>query len=171
MGIGDEMARVTGLFKSSEGVNNLSTTGFECTSVTNQKLLKLEKTSLEAYCRRSFLRVYPVGTEVASGNYDPVPGLLRGAQLVCLNTQTRDENAWMLRSYFTANGDQDPTRIGYVVKPSWLRGEGGRNGNLRRIEISVLSEYFEVKVRLLGSPEDRRRNQRSEFSFTVQDYC
>jgi len=36
------------------------------------------------------LRVYPVGTELASGNYDPIPGLERGAQMIALNTQTRD---------------------------------------------------------------------------------
>ena len=58
-----------------------------------------------AYSRRSFMRVYPVGTEVTSKNYDPIPGLMRGAQLIALNTQTNDDYAWLMMSYFTAGGN------------------------------------------------------------------
>jgi hypothetical protein len=58
--------------------------------------------------------VYPVGTELASGNYDPIPGLARGAQMIAINTQTRDEWAWLMMSYFTAGTERTLTRMGYI---------------------------------------------------------
>ena len=54
------------------------------------------------YTRRSFLRVYPAGTEIGSSNFSPIPGLQRGAQLIALNTQTKDDFAWLMMSYFCA---------------------------------------------------------------------
>jgi hypothetical protein len=59
------------------------------------------KKSLE-YTKRSFLRIYPLGTEIGSGNYNPIPGLQRGAQIIALNTQTKDDYSWLMMSYFTA---------------------------------------------------------------------
>ena len=96
------MARVTGMFKSPEGIKNHESNFFQCTSITSEKLLKVDKEEVQAYCRRSFLRIYPEAVEVASDNYNPIPALERGAQIIALNTQTKDDEAWLLKSYFVA---------------------------------------------------------------------
>jgi hypothetical protein len=165
------MARVTGMFKSPTGVSNPLSTPYECTSVTNEKLLKLPRNECEDYCRRSFLRIYPVATELASGNYDPIPGLARGAQIIALNTQTKDDSAWLMMSYFTAGCDRELTRKGYVEKPIWMRSNVKRDSRLRKIEITVLSSIFDVQVRFFGTEEDLKRNEGSKLSFHVRDYC
>ena len=170
MGVGDEMARVTGMFKSPEGVNNNISTGLQCTSVTNSKLNKLDRNLIQNYCKRSFLRIYPVGTELASGNYDPIPALSRGAQLIALNTQTRDDYAWLMMSYFTAGKEGNLSRVGYVEKPIWMRSSVVRDNSLRRVQISVLSEYFDVKFIFFGSEDDKKRNKDSKYCFTMRDY-
>ena len=43
-----------------------------------------------------------MATEFASSNYNPVPVLRIGAQIIALNTQTKDDYAWLMMSYFTA---------------------------------------------------------------------
>ena len=73
------------------------------------------------YTKRSFLRIYPLGTEINSGNYNPIPALERGAQMIALNTQTKDNYAWLMMSYFTAGVTQPPEMIGYIAKPIHLR--------------------------------------------------
>lgn len=67
------------------------------------------------------MRVYPVATELASGNYNPIHGLQRGAQIIAINTQTKDEFAWLMMSYFTAGKAEEAKSIGYVEKPEHLR--------------------------------------------------
>ena len=62
-----------------------------------------------------------MGTELNSGNYDPIPALSRGAQLIALNTQTRDDSAWLLMSYFTGDTDSNLPQRGYIEKPIWMR--------------------------------------------------
>ena len=37
-----------------------------------------------------------------SNNYDPIPSLQIGAQIIALNTQTKDDQVLMLMSYFKA---------------------------------------------------------------------
>lgn len=96
------MAKVTALFKNPEGIDSLNSQPYHCVSLTNKKLSAVDEGYCQNYTSKSFLRVYPVATEVASSNFDPIPSLLRGAQLIALNTQTKDDFAWMLRSYFTA---------------------------------------------------------------------
>ncbi len=44
-----------------------------------------------------------------------------GAQIIALNTQTKDNYAWLMMSYFTAGRPQIPGTIGFVQKPLHLR--------------------------------------------------
>jgi len=56
-----------------------------------------------------------------------VPALKLGAQIIALNTQTKDDYAWLMRSYFTAGRQNMITeKIGYVEKPLHLRSNNPR---------------------------------------------
>ena len=37
--------------------------------------------------------------------------------------------------------------------------------------MAILSKKFDVKIKFMGSEEDRRRNQESHYCFTVRDFC
>lgn len=114
------MARVTSLFKNHQGLSNPSPLCYQCVSLTNKALKKLQLTNCQSYTRDSFLRVYPVGTEVTSANYNPVYSLQAGAQIIAINAQTKDDYAWLIMSYFTAGRRGDPKAFGYVAKPEYL---------------------------------------------------
>ena len=64
--------------------------------------MKANENFIIDYTKRSWLRIYPLATEINSGNFDIVPHLRIGAQIIALNTQTKDEFALMQMSYFTA---------------------------------------------------------------------
>jgi hypothetical protein len=59
-----------------------------------------------------------------SNNYYPIPMLEAGTQIIALNTQTKDDNVWLLMSYFTTGREMNPRNIGYVDKPAHLRAKG-----------------------------------------------
>jgi hypothetical protein len=44
-----------------------------------------------------------------------------GAQIIALNTQTKDDNAWMLYRYFCGGPAVNMANRGYVLKPERLR--------------------------------------------------
>jgi hypothetical protein len=44
-----------------------------------------------------------------------------GAQIIALNTQTKDEYAWMMYGYFCGGYSPNPAWRGYVLKPAKLR--------------------------------------------------
>ena len=115
------MAKVTSIFKSKNGVKNTKVTPFECTSMTNAKVLKAAPELLQKYTKSSWLRTYPLATEMSSGNYDPAPMLAVGAQIIALNTQTKDYFAWMMYGYYCGGRNSSPGLRGYVLKPKHLR--------------------------------------------------
>jgi len=55
-----------------------------------------------------------------------VPALKLGAQIIALNTQTKDDYAWLMRSYFTAGRQNITENIGYIEKPLHLRSNNPR---------------------------------------------
>lgn len=57
---------------------------------------------------------------MASKNYDPCPMMAAGAQIVALNTQTKDEYAILMMSYFKSGRGTNPTTLGFVEKPKHL---------------------------------------------------
>lgn len=59
--------------------------------MTNKKVIDTNKEQIIEYSKRSWLRTYPTGAEIASDNYDPIPMLEVGAQIIALNTQTKDK--------------------------------------------------------------------------------
>ena len=115
------MAKVTSIFKSKEGVKNVNVTPFECTSLTNAKVLKSNREELQKYTKKAWLRTYPLGTEMSSGNYDPAAMMEVGAQIIALNTQTKDYYAWMMYGYFCGGQKASPSLRGYILKPKYLR--------------------------------------------------
>lgn len=90
------------MFKNHQGVSNPNPLCYQCISLTNKSLQKLQISESQNYTKKSFIRVYPVATEVGSANYNPIHGLQRGAQIIAINTQTKDDYAWLMMSYFTA---------------------------------------------------------------------
>lgn len=70
---------------------------------------------------KSWLRTYPIATEINSYNYDPAPMLAVGAQIIALNTQTKDDFAWMLYRYFCGGHSTNLSKRGYLLKPLRLR--------------------------------------------------
>jgi hypothetical protein len=133
--------------------------------------MKTPENVLISYTKRSWLRIYPIGTEIASSNYNPVPLLRIGAQIIALNTQTKDDYAHMMMSYFTAGREFFPAKIGYVPKPYHLRSNVNqpRERLTMMIDIKVFSNE-KVSLRLFGSEQDMNNNTNASFNFNVRDY-
>lgn len=91
------------------------------------------------YTKRSWLRIYPLGTEIASNNFNPVPCLKIGAQIIALNTQTKDNYAWLMMSYFTAGRQMIPGKLGYIPKPLHLRSQVLKPAIQKMIQIKIIS--------------------------------
>lgn len=102
------------------------------------------------YTNRSWLRIYPLGTEIASSNYNPIHPLTVGAQIIALNTQTKDDYAWLMMSYFTAGRPIVPGKIGYVLKPHHLRTNTPHNIH-KLINIKVISSIEKVSIKFYGT--------------------
>lgn len=60
----------------------------------------------------NFVRVFPPGTNIASGNYNPVSSWNNGCQLVALNIQKQDKYYFINQEFFRDGP--------YRLKPSWL---------------------------------------------------
>lgn len=116
-----EMTKVTSIFKSSGGIKNKNPSQFGCTSLTFSTVASTDPEKIINYTKTSWLRTYPHGTEINSNNYDPAPMLAVGAQIIALNTQTKDYYAWMQRSYFCGGYNTNLPQMGYVLKPNKLR--------------------------------------------------
>lgn len=163
-----EMTKITSIFKSPTGINNEESTGYECTSLTNEKAVRAGEKAA-SYTRRSWLRIYPLGTEISSSNYDPVPFLELGAQIIALNTQTKDHYAWLMMSYFTAGRPMLPGLLGYVPKPIHLRSSFPRKEAQRTYQVRACSTNEKLAVRFYGTERDMRANQ-GGGPFEVRDH-
>ena len=116
------------------------------------------------------MRIYPLGTEIASSNYDPVPHLKIGAQIIALNTQTKDQFAWMLMSYFKAGRNNNFGSIGYIQKPEHLRTGKPKIVTKKRIKITIITDDEEVKIEFYGGDRDRKANSKSKDTFETIDH-
>eukprot|EP01102_Stenamoeba_stenopodia_P010191 TRINITY_DN3044_c0_g2_i2.p1 TRINITY_DN3044_c0_g2~~TRINITY_DN3044_c0_g2_i2.p1 ORF type:complete len:513 (-),score=90.16 TRINITY_DN3044_c0_g2_i2:108-1646(-) len=85
---------------------------FEMISVSEVKLKELKSNDLIKFTQRQFARTYPKGTRVASDNYNPMPALNAGCQMVALNYQTQGKVIWSYTGKFKDNGNS-----GYLLKP------------------------------------------------------
>ena len=133
--------------------------------------MKAKEDFIINYTRRSWLRIYPAATEISSGNYNPVPLLRIGAQIIALNTQTKDDNVLSQMSYFTAGRELTPSKIGYILKPAHLikGSQLTRERVTKTIQVRVISNE-PIKIRLFGSDQDMKANSSANLSFIVRDY-
>lgn len=94
-----------------------------------------------------------------------------GAQIIALNTQTKDDYARIMMSYFTAGRELTPARVGYVPKPLHLRRDSQyeKERFVLMIEIKLFSSET-ISVRLFGSEQDMRNNSNARLNFNVRDY-
>ena len=83
---------------------------------------KETKRMMQAFTRKHLCRVFPSWKEVChmdASNYDPLMPYSLGAQLVAMNFHSNDERSVLVDGRFRQNGS-----CGYVLKPSYLTGEG-----------------------------------------------
>lgn len=153
----EEMTKITAIFKTPEGIQTAGSSGYECTSLTNEKAMTTKYSFITDYTKRSWLRIYPVAIEISSNNYNPVPLLTIGAQIIALNTQTKDNAALMMMSYFTGGREPIPSKIGYIPKPLHLRK--GSNPDPPQIPYTFSIRLYsneKIAVRLFGTERDMR---------------
>jgi phosphatidylinositol phospholipase C delta len=74
---------------------------------------------------KHLMRVFPKGTRVSSRNLDPVPFWGVGAQICALNWQTFGAPLQLNEALFAGTD-------GFVLKPSYLRGDAGPREKTRR---------------------------------------
>jgi len=88
-----------------------------------------------------------------SGNFDPVPALQAGAQVIALNTQNKDDYVFMMMSYFRAGRPDDPSKTGYIQKPAYLRAfkYEPKPKIYKKISFKMISESKDIKLMLYGS--------------------
>ncbi|XP_055346908.1 1-phosphatidylinositol 4,5-bisphosphate phosphodiesterase delta-1-like [Paramacrobiotus metropolitanus] len=105
------------------GYDHSKTSGkfFEMSSLSETKSLSLiqeSRSGLISHTRRQLVRIYPDGLRTDSSNYDPIPMLHAGCQIVALNYQDRRAETQVYKAMFRDNGG-----CGYLLKPEYLRSE------------------------------------------------
>ena len=119
--------------------------------MTNTKVQKAVESEIINYTKRSFLRTYPIATEINSNNYDPAPMLKVGAQIIALNTQTKDKYALLMTSYFTAGRPNCIEKLGFIDKPIHLRSNQPYVPTKKLYEISLFECHKNnIKVKFYG---------------------
>ena len=92
---------------------------FECSSVSESKivaLLEKDHKDIIEHCQRQLVRVYPAATRLSSSNFNGLPILDAGCQIVALNYQDLNKNSDAYKAFFGDNG-----ACGYVLKPQFMR--------------------------------------------------
>lgn len=64
------------------------------------------------------VRTLPTESKSELENYDTMPMLRSGIQLISFNLQQEDEHHYFMHSKFLENGGK---KCGYFLKPTWLR--------------------------------------------------
>lgn len=85
-------------------------------SITETEFKKLiqkgyNSASMNTYCKRHLLRIYPAVTRISSTNYDPILCWNSGCQIVALNYQNFKFKIWLNQGKFSDNGG-----CGYILK-------------------------------------------------------
>jgi phosphatidylinositol phospholipase C, delta len=163
-----ELARLVHLRAVHYDAQSTTRRPFDMSSFSEIKVKKLMKQRdlLVLYHQKQFSRIYPKGTRVASGNYDPVASWSAGAQIVALNYQTSDKSMFFNEGLFTDNG-----RCGMVLKPACLRLQPAPAPPARRtLLVTVVSSfklppgaleiadpYVKIEVRGVDADNNRER--------------
>ena len=112
-------------------------------------------------------RVYPPAANIQSGNYNPIPHWMCGAQLVSFNVQTAGLPLQTNTAMFTTNGNP-----GYVLKNP---EETNKDNSSSLGTLKVLSarhndtEFTETSEGTL--PETKCASDHSGSRITGRDYC
>ncbi|XP_075117975.1 1-phosphatidylinositol 4,5-bisphosphate phosphodiesterase zeta-1 isoform X1 [Leptodactylus fuscus] len=155
---------------------------YENNSLSEQEAKKLSRHSAQEFIQhtRNFItRIYPKGSRTDSSNFLPQEFWNVGCQMVALNFQTPGVAMDLQDGRFLDNG-----RCGYVLKPEYLRTEGGRfHPHAQRhrtrpmfFTIKVISGFLLphrsfsktnttsliVTVEIYGTPADEGRKQTYE---------
>ncbi|GAV08363.1 hypothetical protein RvY_18071 [Ramazzottius varieornatus] len=102
--------------------NNKNGKYFECSSVSESKivaLLERQRKDIIEHCQRQLVRVYPAATRLSSSNFNALPILEAGCQIVALNYQNLNKNTDAYNALFMDNGG-----CGYLLKPEFMRIHG-----------------------------------------------
>lgn len=122
------------------------------------------------YTEGSWLRTYPIATEVYSANYDPAPMFKVGAQIIALNTQTKDDYAWMTFAYFCGGNATNASQRGFVLKPLRLREPSSVEKIERRKHVLTIrvveSCGYNISMKFHGLQEDNVLNNLPNNNFT-----
>lgn len=94
--------------------NYLPNQQFSLSDRTAERILKENKPDWIKHNITHLTRIYPKGSRLNSGNYDPRPVWSAGCQLVAINCQTVDQGTILNHALFIDTG-------GYVLKPLALR--------------------------------------------------
>lgn len=73
-----------------------------------------------------------------------------------------------MMSYFTAGRPIIPSKIGYVLKPNYLRANV-HHGVLKLVSIKIVSSNEKVNIKFFGTEGDMKLNCNSTFDFQVKD--
>lgn len=93
-----------------------------------------------------------------------------GAQIIALNTQTKDDYAWLLRSYFTAGREiMEALNIGYIDKPINLRTKQSADSIKRVYTIRIISQDNVVSMKFFGTEADMVVNAKQTNRFEVKN--
>ena len=150
----DNLARLSALFKEKFPLKDLKdednvmefSTPFGVCSFNSSKLSNLVKTKEEikkmsCFTSRHFLRIYPNGMNINSGNYNPIIFWNFGCQMVSLNLQKKDEHLLINMVFFKQNGGK---KCGYVLKPKNLWGVKNNYSTLLKVilKFNILSSQL-----------------------------
>lgn len=117
-------------------------------SFSERSARRLNPDKLKHHAMSYLVRVYPAAYRVNSSNFDPVPFWRLGVQMAALNWQRNDDSMALNRAFFSP-------KVGYVLKPDWMRPSGpiAPNGSICKIRITVVSAQQLPRPRELKASE------------------
>jgi len=111
---------------------------WEVTSIEESKAYDEVRETLKTITKSMLVRIYPHGTRFDSSNYNPVPLLAEGCQIVALNYHTDGFPMWLNEGKFMRAG-----RTGWILKPQHLQVQQDQKDEIKTktLEITVISGW------------------------------
>lgn len=150
--------RFPGMFTGTEPHNNVYS--FNERTIRSMAKDPRKVADLKKYNQESLTRVYPAPYRVKSSNFNPIYFWKLGVQMVALNWQTFDLGMQLNTAMFSS-------RVGYVLKPSFLRSNGNQDneekapalGPLRSISSPRMLNFTVISAQQLPRPKFLKDNQ------------
>lgn len=122
---------------------------------------------LAAFHRQFLTRIYPHGLRIASGNYNPLPSWLTGAQVVALNFQDVSFATIVNKGLFSQNGGIEG---GYVLKPAMMT-----SGPILDFtsQLTPPEKQFNLRISILSGSQIPKLNGKGEIvdPFVIVSVC